>query len=192
MLKITFLLLASTTRCRSSTRYDATRNRTTTRARENEERGEDSSKRENRNNKRFSPFSIDVSFRRDTRPDGAQRVITKEELRVYRREGERKKKGRESRVFYPEGSTRLRNGAIRIAVYLFTRLPRFNKHIAKLYDYERSRKRPAPCTDHLYFQLDPRWWIGRPLSLLIDGMPTGEEEVGGWDRGGTGPHGNYF
>lgn len=116
MLKITFLLLASTTRCRSSTRYDATRNRTTTRARENEERGEDSSKRENRNNKRFSPFSIDVSFRRDTRPDGAQRVITKEELRVYRREGERKKKGRESRVFYPEGSTRLRNGAIRIAV----------------------------------------------------------------------------
>lgn len=100
MLKITFLLLASTTRCRSSTRYDAKRNRTTTRARENEEREgrgeEDSSKRENRNNKRFSPFSIDVSFRRDTRPDGAQRVITKEELRVYivERETGRRKEGR--------------------------------------------------------------------------------------------------
>lgn len=68
------------------------------------------------------------------------------------------------------------------------RLARFNKHITKLYDYERSRKRPAPYTDDLYFQLDPRW-IGR--ALLIDGMPKGEE-VGGWDRGGTGPHGNYF
>lgn len=192
MLKITFLLLASTTRCRSSTRYDATRNRTTTRARENEERGEDSSKRENRNNKRFSPFSIDVSFRRDTRPDGAQRVITKEELRVYivERETGRRKEGRAVCSIpraLPDCAT-----VQSVSRYLFTRLPRFNKHIAKLYDYERSRKRPAPCTDHLYFQLDPRWWIGRPLSLLIDGMPTGEEEVGGWDRGGTGPHGNYF
>lgn len=37
-------------------------------------------------------------------------------------------------------------------------------------------------------------WIhggGSEGSLLIDGMPT-REEVGGWDRGGTGPHGNYF
>lgn len=135
------------------------RNRPTTRARENEEeggRGKDSSKRENRNNKRFSPFSIDVSFRRDTRP---WRATYNKRRKSYRREGERKKKGA---LFYPEGSTRLRNGAPYRGIS--SRLPRFNKHIAKLYDYERSRKRPAPCTDHLYFQLDPRWWIGRPLS----------------------------
>lgn len=74
-----------------------------------------------------------------------------------------------------------------------TTLPRFiisisrNSMITK--DRESVRRRLR-----LYFQLDPRWWIvGRTLSLslLIDGMPAGEE-VGGWGRGGIGPHGNYF
>lgn len=134
------------------------RNRPTTRARENEEGG-----RTPRNAKTViisgSRRSRSMSRSDVIRVRGAQRIIREGRGKSYRGEGERKKKGA---LFYPEGSTRLRNGAPYRGIS--SRLPRFNKHIAKLYDYERSRKRPAPCTDHLYFQLDPRWWIGRPLS----------------------------